>query len=440
MADLWTLYLQDKNSTLPILSRKTGDVRVNSTNPGQGIFNITKIYNDTSTGNVSDFINVVNDFHWTTSPRSSTLSVPFAYLVEKRIIINSNVSNIVNSIYTSFDSINNATTLTKYIQNLVQNNKDNPLVKTIGDVTNKLVNNAQSVFSSPTFQQSTRFSDPVMSPYDFLYATEYTGFNYKVPYFDDDYNTGSLTFGNDNNNVFSSIVDIAENVSGGLTGILGSLKPGTYIERSKQFAMSDAGRSVQIKFPLLNTRSTNDISKNFQLIFGLIYQNRPGRLTRSIIDLPVIYQVHIPGVVYMPYAYIQNLSVKFLGTRRLMYVDVPAKDANGDNIPQVRMTVPDAYEVSITLQGLNEESRNFMYRSLSNSSSPQIIVGSTLSTPDLGTGPNPFGNPAFKANPNVQEAYSNQANTTSSTQAPLSQSPITAILRTNANKILGTGP
>lgn len=131
--------------------------------------------------------------------------------------------------------------------------------------------------------------------------------------------------------------------------------------------MQDLGRAINFRFPLLNTMDPQDVSRNWQLIYGLIYQNRPGRVSKSIIDQPVIYEVSIPGVAYMPYAFIQRFSVRFLGSRRLMSIDVPIYDENDNQLTNITTTVPDAYEVEITVQGLNDETRNMLYANISKS-------------------------------------------------------------------------
>ncbi len=160
---------------------------------------------------------------------------------------------------------------------------------------------------------------------------------------------------------------MAAGVAQGLAGIANVLKPGTYIEKSQQFQMGQKGRDLSFKVPLLNTLNASDISTNWQLIFGLIYQNRPGRISKSIIDQPVIYEVNLPGVAHMPYAYISKLSVNFLGARRTMKLQVPVSDESGTNIGVIETTVPDAYELDITVTGLNEETRNMLYANITKS-------------------------------------------------------------------------
>jgi len=62
----------------------------------------------------------------------------------------------------------------------------------------------------------------------------------------------------------------------------------------------------------------------------------------------------------MPYAYISNLSINFVGSRREMSLPSPFGPSTLNTI------IPDAYIVNITLTGLNEETRNFIYTSVAN--------------------------------------------------------------------------
>jgi len=369
--NLWTLYTVP-NQPLPILTRNKASVNNNAAT--QGSSNIanavlpTKYYTDTSSGATADWIDVVNTFPWTVSPQTSRVGVPYATLIERRIIVNSNVSNIINSILATTQSANSVlpTSLQNSITKLLQTGGQagNALLKNASQSLYNIVNNAQGAATNTGGQNSGSFNNPALAPYDYLYITENTGFNYKFPYLGDSYNDSSLDFGSEAGGILGQVAGAVEGFAGLTTNLVGALKPGVYIEKSKQFAMGDNGRKIELVFPLLNTRKVSDISRNWQLLYGLIYQNRPGRITRSIIDLPVIYQVQIPGVVYMPYAFISGLSVKFLGRRRLQSVTVPISNSTGANFTTIETIVPDAYEVSISLQGLNEETRNFLYASV----------------------------------------------------------------------------
>lgn len=376
---LWSLN-KGLDQTLPVLHRFGSlNQAVANSNIGENVLP-TRTYSG-GTVRAIDIIDVVNDFFWTKSPQTSRTNTPYLTMIEKRLIMNSNLSNIANSVFAVVDSgatvANSLGDALKYIGN---SDTGKPVINAFtglnpgefgGAVTagasesipGQAFKNVTSYINNFTRNNFDTFDNSVLKPYEFLYSTEKTGFIYKLPYLENEYNNSAISFGEPESNVISGISSIARNFAEGIAGIVGALKPGTYIERAKQFTMGDKGRTISVKFPLLNTRQYNDILVNWQLIFGLIYQNRPGRVTRSIIDMPVIYEVQIPGVVYMPFAYISSLQINFLGSRRTMPIQVPITE-NSDvtgALTTVTTVIPDAYEVSITLEGMNEETRNFLY-------------------------------------------------------------------------------
>lgn len=384
--EIWRLY-KGVNQTLPILQRMgAGTQSVNTDIAGTLL--PTRVYSKIE---AVDIIDVVNQFNWTKSPITSRSNTPFIQLVEKRLVMNSNVSNIANSVFASLGSgevltntlgsvasylgnsdvgkqiINTITGLTpqEFGQAVTQGAAGSAPVKTTQAIADNVNNFLRNNFQT--------FDNSVLKPYELLYATEPTGFTYKIPYLDNQYNSGSLTFGEGEGNIISGIAGIASDVASGIAGITGGLKPGTYIERAKQYSMGDRGRTITVRFPLLNTGKYQDILDNWQLIFGLIYQNRPGRVTRAIIDMPVIYEVLIPGVAYMPYAYINSLSVSFLGNRRTIDIEVPIFNNDSTAPTVLTTTVPDAYQIEFSIEGMNEETRNLLY---ANVVSRPVTVGS----------------------------------------------------------------
>ena len=405
---LWNL-VKKINEPLPVLIRESGQGSISFGHERGGInlttdvakavesalnVAITKTYTGAST---TDYIDVVTDFPWTVSPATSREDVPAVYITEKRIIANSNISNIANSVFASvetiaagakaisntvtpptnavinsapvqgvFGKIKNFLTTSPILQKIQNNLGAAPALASDliseSETVAQLKKSAQAVrnFVENNFDKPSKFNS-TLSPYDNLYATEFTGFNYKLPYFGDPYIDASVTYGEgDSGNFLNGIAGLASSVAGALASIQGTFQPGVYIEKSKTFNMSGTGRSISVSFPLLNTRNVSDIPRNWQLIFGLIYQNKPGRYSRSIIDLPVIYEVFIPGVAYMPYACLTRMDVTFKGSRRLMKIHVPASTTN----QSIDTIIPDAYEVNMTFTALNEETRNFMYASL----------------------------------------------------------------------------
>lgn len=384
--EIWRLY-KGVNQTLPILQRMgAGTQSVNTDIAGTLL--PTRVYSKIE---AVDIIDVVNQFNWTRSPITSRGNTPFIQLIEKRLVMNSNVSNIANSVFASLGSgevlTNTLGSIASYLGN---SNVGKQIINTITGLTPQEFGQAvtQGAAGSAPVRTTQAIADnvnnvlrnnfqtldnSVLKPYELLYATEPTGFAYKIPYLDNQYNSGNLTFGEGEGNIISGIAGIASDVASGIAGITGGLKPGTYIERAKQYSMGDRGRTITVRFPLLNTGKYQDILDNWQLIFGLIYQNRPGRVTRAIIDMPVIYEVLIPGVAYMPYAYINSLSVSFLGSRRTIDIEVPIFNNDSTTPTVLTTTVPDAYQIEFSIEGMNEETRNLLY---ANVVSRPVTVGS----------------------------------------------------------------
>lgn len=365
MSNLWNLQFGGTKA-LPILTR--GESRLTDTTTNLKDLTNFGIYGDQS-AQVKDPINVVNDFPWTNSPKSSRKDVPKLQMIEQRIVLNSTVTNMI---YSGLASIDNISSVGDTVGGLID--RFFPKDETIEDAKgkaeeeanrNKIRDQFEKVLEAGLFKT---FDSDVLKPYEGLYATEYTGFNYYFPYLTDAYREVNNQFGEEQGNVLSQMSNLVEGIAD-ITNMANVLKPGTYVEKAKQFTMGETGRSIRVEIPLLNTGSFEDVRRNWQLLFGLVYQNRPGRVSKSIIDSPVIYEVHIPGVVYMPYAYITNLSVGFLGNRREMEFDVPIMGEGVDggtanNIGNIKTTIPDAYTLNMTLQGLNEETRNFLYASV----------------------------------------------------------------------------
>ena len=378
--NLWNLRYTGNEYLPTLLPGGGGSTNSDSSNLGKLLQN--KAYGSQSP--LESPIDVINDFPWTVNPASSRTDVPALQLIEQRILYNSVVSNLMYSVEAAADS-------GFAIANLAGDalaGAGNALASTFGtgeqasDDTGSGAaaekETEESLFSKAKRELSTKYDQlasaggyrrlpQAMKPYQGLYATEFTGFNYRFPYLTDAAYAVNTNFGDAEGNILKPITDTVAGFAQGLAGIANVLKPGTYIEKSQQFQMGQTGRSLSFKIPLLNTLDPADVSTNWQLIFGLIYQNRPGRISKSIIDQPVLYEVNLPGIAHMPYAYIQELSVNFLGARRLMTFEVPVQDDTNNNVGLIETTVPDAYELNITVTGLNEETRNMLFTNITKS-------------------------------------------------------------------------
>ncbi len=364
MKSLWTLKFGEDN-TIPVLLRYGSKL-------GQNVnFTRNQVYGNGSEDNVNDPIDVINNFQWTKSPKSSRKDVPKLRLKEKRITKNSTVSNLAYSIAaggdlanTITDTFGGLTNTTQSIEDIKQRASDLANKAGISETLNRVSQEANEIFNL------TQFDSTVLRPYNFLYATENTGFEYIFPYLDDAYRESGINMGSDQQNLASGALGAVSDVVQQVAGAALVLRPGVYIEEAQQFQMSQQGRSIKVSIPLLNTGRFDDIMQNWQLIYGLVYQNRPGRITRNLIDVPVIYDARIDGMVYMPYSYISNLEVKFLGNRRTVKLKVPVASSSNEGsdfsiqLKDIQTVIPDAFMLDITLTGLNEETRNFMYESI----------------------------------------------------------------------------
>ena len=373
MANLWTLKFGIEEK-LPILVRS-------GTNIGSNIsFLSNRIYKDLK--GPSDPINVINDFQWTKSPKSSRKDVPKVRLIEKRITKNSTVSNLAYSLLANVDLANTLSVQAAAGVDLVSGNDQAAVQNQLQNIKNTGANSIdQTIQNSETLSKikstldenflSEAFQSDVLKPYNFLYSTEKTGFEYILPYLTDEYRLSNTQMGGEQgSNIVSALTQGVQSLASQVAGTTLALRPGVYIEEAQQFQYSQEGRTINVSIPLLNTGTYDDIIKNWQLLFGLVYQNRPGRITKNLIDVPVIYELFIEGVAYMPYSYITSLKVDFVGNRRTMKIKIPvtkfASEGSDTSVQtrEIETTIPDAYQIDIQIKGLNDETRNFMYQSL----------------------------------------------------------------------------
>jgi hypothetical protein len=122
--------------------------------------------------------------------------------------------------------------------------------------------------------------------------------------------------------------------------------PGTYIEQPMfyQYANTDAGLSIN--FILANTIWEGDTEKNQELIKKLIEESRPRRGSALEMTFPRIYEIKVPGLRYIRWAYLANAAFNLLGQRREINNKI----------------VPEAYGISLVFNSLTIESENFIER------------------------------------------------------------------------------
>lgn len=377
---------------------------------GGGLKNLAKnlsknfLKNDSITNSTDGMIDVVDGFYWTTSQRSSRQDVPYGILKEKRLKNNALMSQLA---YYSNIFAEKGGELSGKISNLAANTGafSGPLGGSIGrlfsgagkTLLGAASNFGKGVFGTGILQTLTGksaegiigsltgelASSDVLAAYEGLYLTEETKFVYKFPYFDNKLLSMQNAFGSDDAIMKSYAEDLVSPLLAAgekIISTMGAMEPGVYIEKPKAFQFAHGGDSVTFNFPLINTgwSTFDDVQRNWQLIYMLTYQNRPNRKTRDLIDPPCLYELMIPGVKYMPYAFISNMTVNFLGSRRSYYINVPSAG-------RIQTIIPDAYDISITFTSLIAESQNFLYHMIYEkqnivnvSDGPAGIVGSFL--------------------------------------------------------------
>lgn len=237
--------------------------------------------------------------------------------------------------------------------------------------------------------------DDPLDSYAGLYNTDDTGFYYDIPQLNETYlATGNHDFGSGGSTAgFSGAAEMAGLAAGGSKTKLGKVIGGAgkavgsaltigstigdvagsareffgggagyYTEQPKFFQHGQGARSYPITFPLYNTGGYRDMVRNFQLAFMLVYQNLPNRSSKQLVKPPCIYEITVPGVSYTPYAYMSSVKVDFVGQRREMTIDIPFDTA--DNLKPIRVTIPEAYNITMNVQELVAHTKNFMYHNV----------------------------------------------------------------------------
>lgn len=339
-----------------------------------------------STGS-SSIIDVVNNFQWTTSPPGlqSRQEVPGVELIEKRLKTNSIIAaaayylmsgtSSLNNIVSQLSNVPGAGNVIGSIQNFVRGVVNNPGVSNLGTGLGNFLQNVlntsslgYSVNSGPvdnflTSGQVQGLNSSYLQPYEGLYLTEDTGFKYWLPYFSDtlqslanNFEKEDATF-NSNSWMGWGVQKVRE-AAEAIARFSYWMEPGIYIERPKFYSFEGSGDEVIIKFPLVNTgwSTYEDVRRNWQFVFLLTYQNRPNRRSRELIDPSCLYEVNIPGVKYIPYAFFKSIAVDCMGARRLMDLEVPVPGGE----TTISTIIPDAFNVTLTLEGLIPNSKNFL--------------------------------------------------------------------------------
>jgi hypothetical protein len=303
--------------------------------------------------NKTSVIDVVNDFCWTSSPIQNTdLKVPYLYATELRQLQNSLVSSALYYI----NAISNSDITSKGTEAL------DMLIATVtgstsGGVSGALKSFKEKVKSFISAGVDKSILSSYLNSYLSMYLTERTGFRYSFPFFEGKPHSINNSWGSSAQvkSPFHGYAEEAMNYADTMAATVNIMAPGTYIEKPKYFQYPADGESVTMTFPLLNTiRKSSYVGyqQNYELLWILAYQNKPFRTSFSRILPPKLYTVTVPGMKFLPYAYISNMDVQFLGSRRKLPVNTPKGE--------IITSIPEAYQVSITFTSLIADVGNLM--------------------------------------------------------------------------------
>jgi len=351
---------------------------------------------------LGETVDVVNNFYWTYSKlNEARQEVPKIYLKELKLKANALVSQLKYSYGVTKEGVSAAL-------NALPEEAKNSIVSLLGGAVSTAEDFVSSKFPSTVDNNPVYNKNPYLNPYKNLYITDPTGWEFIMPYFQDYNNMQNNSFSTDANNPFVGLLSKAAEGMTDIASTVSMLREPTkisFVEKSKFYNYSDEGEEFNFMFPLINTGSVTfeDVIRNWELIFLLLYNNKPSRKNLSIIEPPVLYQVEIPGVKFLPFCYISRISVDFQGSRReldfnLSYIEnlnldesLPIRSPSGGflsnllnrfgNGPSVvrgfvnsltprkiKAIIPDAYVVNITVKSLISESKNFMFSVLNNES------------------------------------------------------------------------
>jgi hypothetical protein len=276
--------------------------------------------------------NIIRDYDWTSVPRGAAIRDKAPRVTADSYIVKNNL--LLNR-------------LQSYLA-VGQSNPDTFYEQLYRDVVDK-----SDIFILPYFENSARnisntwgdtFVDgfggeSVGSSLD-KNAGNLLGIATELTTLKSDVSLGSMTgaFGGEGNMLTKLRNSVGELTKGAST-------PGSYIERPKFYDYASAKESsLNVRFALSNTLNSDFYEKNYTFVKKLIEISKPTRKDAIAVDPPRIFRVKMNGYRYMPWAYISNLTVDMMGTKRMI---------NG-------VIIPESYEISVQFEPLTIEVSNFL--------------------------------------------------------------------------------
>ncbi len=317
---------------------------------------------------INNVIDVVNNFSWYSGPKASSVALdkqPCAFLIEREQRLSSLISGALYYLNASKKALKQAGNVLNgndTVQSLLGTMTKNPIFEKASDLIDKFTDSTGTGISE---SDSGLLENHNLNSIQGIYLTEPTGFQYRLPMYSIGQSVTNSWGDRQKDSVLTGLVDgateIVENFS---TGYLNISQPGVYIEKPKYFQTGQTGESQTITFPLINTiqrGAQNPIQQNYELLWLLTFQNKSYKTSFSRTPPPKLYTISVPGQFSFPYAYISNMRVEFLGTIRRSTVTVPSLNKSGKVVTtDIKVPVPDAYNVSLTFESLIGDYGNTM--------------------------------------------------------------------------------
>tara|TARA_R110000737_G_scaffold350674_1_gene390364 strand:- start:5152 stop:6306 length:1155 start_codon:yes stop_codon:yes gene_type:complete len=142
------------------------------------------------------------------------------------------------------------------------------------------------------------------------------------------------------------IKEAAESIGEG-KGIEGTLDQGFAFDQIKAFNYSGSGGGTfNVSFPLYNTIEEGDINHNLKIITELLKAAKPTKTSAFTVEPPRLFDLLVPGIRYIPFAYISKINIK----------------KHGKSIFKAEgmLNVPEAYTISIDFTSLVPDTANFL--------------------------------------------------------------------------------
>lgn len=325
--DVTTQYLQNLNDTSNMglgwfLRTASAETDLEK---GQG--SLAKILKPLDNGS----INIIKDFQWTVTPTFNRNDIPYVQLIEHKV----EGGQIQKQLAFYLNGIGNA----------------------IKDFTNVISNKG------------------TLDVYDEIFVKNPTGWRYKFPYFAKVHYELITNSWQEFDKLGNQVAGIGSGL--GKVGAAGTALfeaaaataamaqqfkyPVTGIADRPKIFTGHSTRQIKIEFPLYNTVEAWKWQQNREFIHLFHSQNLFNKRNFATGLPPVWYEVYIPGEYYSVASSVTNFSVENLGNTRV--------EGGRDNKDVI---VPDAYQISITLEEMAMPSKNQFQAALDGTGSRRV--------------------------------------------------------------------